>query len=121
SRSFTSISAAFFNGVTVTTPADARSALGLEVTPGFFETLGVPPLLGRTWSASDTSGPPVVVLSYGFWLRQFAGSAAVIGTSIALSDVVHEVGGVMPRDFAVRVLARPEGVEFWTPFKNGKA
>ena len=39
SRSFSSISAAFFNSVTVTTATDARSALGLEVSPEFFETL----------------------------------------------------------------------------------
>jgi predicted permease len=121
SRSFTSISAAFFNGVTVTTPTDARSALGLEVSPEFFETFGVPPLMGRRLRPSDVSGPPVVVLSHGFWLRQFGGSSSVVGTTITLSDVVHEVVGVMPRDFDVRILDRPEGLEFWTPFKAGDA
>ena len=74
SRSFTSISAAFFNSVTVTTPSDARSVLGLVVSPEFFETLGVAPLLGRTLASSDVSGPRVVVLSHGFWLRDFGGS-----------------------------------------------
>ena len=121
SRSFSSVSAAFFNGVTVTTPTDARSAVGLEVSPEFFETFGVQPFLGRTLRASDVSGPPVVVLSHGFWQRQFGGSLSVIGSSITLSDVVHEVVGIMPRDFDLRILDRPEGLEFWTPFKAGKA
>lgn len=120
-RSFASISAAFFNGVTVTTPADARSALGLEVSPEFFETFGVQPLMGRALGPSDVSGPPVVVLSHGFWLRQFGGSSAVVGTPIMLSDVVHEIVGIMPRDFDVRILDRPEGVEFWTPFRAATA
>jgi putative ABC transport system permease protein len=120
-RSFASISAAFFNGVTVTTQADARSALGLEVSPEFFETFGVQPLMGRTLGPSDVSGPPVVVLSHGFWLRQFGGSSAVVGTPITLSDVVHEIVGIMPRDFDVRILDRPESVEFWTPFRAATA
>lgn len=121
SRSFASISAAFFRGVTITTPNDARSSVGLDVSPDFFQTLGVAPLLGRTLTPSDLTGPPVVVLSHGLWLRQFAGSPDVIGTSIRLSDVPHQVVGVMPRDFDVRILDRPEGLEFWTPLKNEAA
>jgi predicted permease len=121
SRSFASISAAFFRGVTITTPNDARSSVGLDVSPDFFQTLGVSPLLGRTLSESDLTGPPVVVLSHGLWLRQFAGSPQVIGTSIRLSDVSHQVVGVMPREFDVRILDRPEGLEFFTPLKSKTA
>ena len=121
SRSFTSVSAAFFNAVTVTTATDARSALGLEVSPEFFETFGVPPLLGRTLGPSDVSGPRVVVLSYGFWLRDFGGSPSALGTTVTLSDVPYEVIGVMSRDFDLRILDRPEGLEFWTPFRAGDA
>jgi len=121
SRSFASISAAFFRGVTISTPDDARSSVGLDVSPDFFQTFGVAPLLGRTLTESDLTGPPVVVLSHGLWLRQFAGSPGVIGTSIRLSDVSHQVVGVMPRDFDVRILDRPEGLEFWTPLRNKTA
>ena len=121
SRSFASISAAFFRGVTISTPDDARSSVGLDVSPDFFQTFGVAPLLGRTLTESDLTGPPVVVLSHGLWLRQFAGSPGVIGTSIRLSDVPHQVVGVMPRDFDVRILDRPEGLEFWTPLRNKTA
>ena len=121
SQSFTSVSAAFFHDATVITPADARSALGLKVSPEFFQTLDVRPLLGRTLGPSDVAGPPAVVLSHGFWLRQFGGSTSVIGTPITLSDVVYEVVGIMPREFDVRILDRPEGVEFWTSFRNGEA
>src|SRR5262245_30931848 len=87
SRSFSSISAAFFKGVTVTTPTDARSAVGLEVSPEFFETFGAQPFLGRGLRASDVSGAPVVVLTHGFWQRQLGGSLSVIGSSITLSDL----------------------------------
>jgi predicted permease len=121
SRSFDSISAAFFRGVTITTPDDARSSVGLDVSPDFFQTLRASPLLGRTLTESDLAGPPVVVLSHGLWLRQFAGSSNLIGTSIRLSDVPHQVVGVMPREFDVRILDRPEGLEFFTPLKNKTA
>ena len=121
SQSFTSVSAAFFRDVTVTTPSDARSALGLDVSPEFFSTFGVPPLVGRALGPSDVTGPPVVVLSHGFWIRQFGGASGVVGRSITLSDVPHEVVGIMPRDFDVRILDRPEGVEFWTPFRRNEA
>jgi predicted permease len=121
SRSFASISAAFFRGVTITTPNDARSSVGLDVSPEFFQTLGVSPLLGRALTESDVTGPPAVVLSHGLWLRQFAGSPDVIGSTIRLSDVPHQVVGVMPRDVDVRILDRPEGLEFFTPLKNQTA
>ncbi len=120
SRSFASVSAAFFRGVTVRTQTDARSAVGLEVTPDFFQTLGVRPFLGRTLNQSDVGGPPTVVLSHGFWLRYLGGSPAAVGTSVTLSDVPHLVVGVMPRDFDLRILDRPEGLEFWTPLQVGE-
>jgi len=117
SHSFSSVSAAFFQGATITTADEARSAVGLRVTPDFFRTLGVPPLRGRTLTVSDVTGPPVVVLSYGFWQRHLGGANDVIGSSIRLSDVPHHVVGVMPREFDVRILDRSEGLEFWTPFR----
>lgn len=58
SRSFASISAAFVRDVTLTRSDDARTVLGLMVTPEFFATLGVSPLLGRSLAAPDISGPP---------------------------------------------------------------
>jgi predicted permease len=114
SRSFTSISGAFVRDVTLTTAADAQTLLGLSVTPEFFETFGVSPLLGRTLSQQDVTGPRAIVLSYGLWQRTFGGSPDVIGRSVTLSSVPHHIVGVMPRDFETRVLDMR--FEFWTPF-----
>jgi len=121
SRSLASVSAAFFNGATITTESDAWSSVGLSVTTDFFRTLGVAPLLGRTLSDADASGPPVVVLSHALWQRRFGASPTALGTSIRLSDVPHQIVGIMPRDFDMRILDRPEGAEFWTPFPIGAA
>ncbi len=119
SRTLTSISAAFVRDVTVTTAADAQTVLGLTITPQFFGTFGVRPMLGRTVSQGDQTGPPVVVLSYGLWQRFFGGSHQVIGTALTMSGVPHEVIGVMPADFDVRVLDMR--FEFWIPLRRDEA
>jgi predicted permease len=116
SRSFASLSAGFIRGYTVVTDADARSAVGMNVSPEFFETLGVRPNLGRTLAATDVNGPRVVVLSYGLWERQLGAAVTAIGSMISLSGTPYEIVGVMPRDFDVRMLDRPSGLELWTLF-----
>jgi predicted permease len=117
SQSFESVSGVFMRDATVSTARDAQSALGLSVTPEFFKTLAVGPLLGRTISEDDTTGPPAVVLSYGFWQRLFGGSDRVIGTTVVMSGTPHQILGVMPRDFESRVLDMR--FDFWTPFRRG--
>jgi predicted permease len=119
SRTLTSVSAAFVRDVTVTTAADAQTVLGLTITPEFFDTFGVRPMLGRTVTQSDESGPPVVVLSYGLWQRVFGGSQQAIGTTLTMSGVAREVIGVMPPDFDVRMLDMR--FEFWVPLRQGEA
>src|SRR5580704_5663955 len=73
----------------ITTNGDAQQADGLFASGSFFETLGVPAFIGRTFSDADDrrgGGPdgPVAVISYGFWQRQFSGSASAIGRTVAL-------------------------------------
>jgi putative ABC transport system permease protein len=77
---------------------------GLWASGSFFDTLGVPALVGRTFSEVDDrlgGGPdgPVVMISTGFWQRRFGGSPDVIGRSLALDDVRFTIMGVTPPDF----------------------
>ena len=116
SRALTSVSAAFVHAVDMTTSTDTHSVLGLSVTPEFFRTFGVSPVLGRALSASDVHGARVVVLSFGFWQSRMGGSRAVVGTTLTLSGVPHVIVGVMPADFDTRVLDMR--FEFWTPFRQ---
>ncbi len=76
----------------------------LEVTmatSSFAATMAVPPRLGRFFTDAEDApgGPHVAVLSDGFWRRRFGGSAAVIGRSISIDGVSHEIIGVMARGF----------------------
>ena len=118
-RSFSSVSAAFFRGAMWRGAAGAKSLLGMRVTPEFFITLGVPPFRGRHLTAGDEDGAPAAVLSYGFWQRELGGANDVVGGTISLSDSVYTVVGIMPPDFDVRLLDRPEGAAFWTLFRPG--
>ncbi len=76
---------------------------GLSVTADFFETLGTPPLLGRTFRSGEywTAEPREVVLSYGAWQRLFGGRPDVIGKKISIDASHHEVIGVMPAGFGL--------------------
>jgi putative ABC transport system permease protein len=86
------------------TAGEQRPVDGLYVSGRFFDTLGVQPILGRALTPDDDrrgGGPdgPVVVLSHGFWQRQFGGDPSVLGRSLALDGHPFTVVGVTPREF----------------------
>src|SRR5213593_2090845 len=82
------------------------------VTAGFFETLGVTPLLGRTLAADEEApgGPPVALISHGLWQRRFGGDPALLGKAISINGERRTVIGVLPPDFDF-----PRGAE-WPAF-----
>jgi ABC-type antimicrobial peptide transport system permease subunit len=69
---------------------------GQAVSGGFFPLLGVRSAAGRLIAPSDdsVSAPPVVVLNYGYWKRQFGGSPAAIGKTVRLNNVPFTIVGV---------------------------
>jgi len=68
------------------------------VSANFFDVLGVKPLLGRTFVASDESpnAEPVIVLSYQYWQRRHGGDSAIVGKVFQMNDRPHTVIGVLP-------------------------
>ncbi len=86
----------------LTTGGEARYAQGLWVSGDFFNTLGVPPLLGRTLGPNDDrrgcAAPPVVI-GYGFWQREYGGSPSAIGRSMLLDGHAFDIVGVTPASF----------------------
>ena len=70
------------------------------VTGAFFETLGVAPLLGRTFGDAEVRrGERAVVLGHALWQERFAGAPGVVGRSTLIDGVPHTVVGVMPASF----------------------
>ena len=84
-----------------------------ETQANFFDTLGVQPLIGRTFAkGEDVAGKNhVAILSYGFWKRHFAGDRSALGKTIELNDQAYMVIGVMPPRFNY-----PAATDIWTPF-----
>jgi predicted permease len=76
---------------------------GLAVTADFFDTLGTPPLLGRTFRPGEywTNEPHDVVLSYEAWRHLFGARPDVIGKKISINVSHHEIIGVMPPGFGL--------------------
>ena len=92
------------NAFDLASGGEARPVNGLYASGGFFDVLGVPAVLGRTFTPTDDrrgGGPDgaVAVISYRFWQGHFGGAADVIGKSITLSRVPFTVIGVTPAAF----------------------
>ena len=91
------------SGTDLTGEGEPQRVSTTFVTPGFWNTLGVRPQLGRVPRDDEMvrgSNDRLVVLSYPYWQRQFGGSPSVIGRRIALQDESYEIVGVMPQTFS---------------------
>jgi putative ABC transport system permease protein len=75
--------------------------LGITTTARFFETLGVRPLLGRTFTLEEEmpGRAPVVIVSHAIWQSHLGGNPSVVGQTIRLNGKNHTVIGVLPADF----------------------
>ncbi|WP_426752201.1 ABC transporter permease [Myxococcus sp. Y35] len=94
--------AAFTGGGVTLRLEDAPERLqAIRGTADFFTVHGVPPLLGRTFTADeDQPGQaPVAVISESLWRTRFGANPAVIGQSMSLDGTPHTLIGVMPSSF----------------------
>ena len=90
---------------------------GETVTTNTFDYLGVTPLLGRTISEEDgrPGAPPVFVMSYRLWQREFAGDPRILGKSFILRGTPMMLVGIMPARF------NAFGASLWMPMRAGEA
>jgi predicted permease len=103
-----------FQGAFAYSRQDLNLAAGGEVQPAttilasgdMFDVLGVPAILGRTFTAENdvragrgTDARQVVVISYTFWQRHYGGAADVIGRPLSLNRVPFTIIGVTGPEF----------------------
>src|SRR5580700_2517491 len=83
-----------------------------RVSPGLFEMLRVPPILGRGFLPADgeAGAQPVILLGYGVWKDRYSSSPAVISRVVRLNEKPATIVGVMPPGFKF-----PENQDLWTP------
>ena len=72
-----------------------------RITANLVPTLGVSPLLGRSFlPEEEKSGTNhVVLLSHGLWQRQFSSDPSLVNKTILLNGESYTVVGIMPREF----------------------
>ena len=77
---------------------------GRNVTSEFFGTLGVKPLLGRDFVASDdqAQSAPTAIIGYGLWQRRFGGDPQIVGKTVTMNDRDYTIIGVLPQGFTYR-------------------
>ncbi|MCB1034891.1 MAG: ABC transporter permease, partial [Acidobacteria bacterium] len=98
--------------VTLTGDGEPARLPAASVSANLFETLGVPPLLGRGFEtrAGKVEDLRQVVISFGLWQSRFGGEADILGRTLEVDGEPHRVSAVMPPGFEY-----PEGARLWLP------
>lgn len=95
---------------------------GIRATSSLLPMLGAKPMLGRLFLPEEDrpGSPDTVVLTYGFWQREFAGDPSIVGRAITLDGHMHTVVGVLSPSFRLNheVIPTVAGIdkpEFFMP------
>jgi len=90
---------------------------GNYVTPGTFEFLGMPALVGRVMQPADyePGAPPVFVLRYKTWVKSFGADLAIVNKTFVLNGLSRTLIGIMPPRFGWG------DADLWIPMKPSRA
>jgi len=99
---------------TIEAGGEPKNTFAAQVTPNFFSTLGVRPVLGRDFLDGEDQGdgPHVAILSDGFWRSEFGADRSVIGRAIHLDGKPATIVGVLPQNFE---FAPANSAPLWVP------
>jgi putative ABC transport system permease protein len=125
---FTSLAACPYGSFRLTATGDGTPEYvnAQTVSVNLFSTLGITPILGRTFTAEESALlsapagapaqsqiPPAAIISFGYWQRRFAGSREVVGRTLQLMGQPVTVVGVMPEGFRLR-----DDGDVWLPMQE---
>jgi predicted permease len=82
---------------------DAEQVEGELVSPAYFRTLRVAPVIGRVFRDDEDRAPngaPVVILGDGVWHQRFHSDPAIIGQTVRINDTPLTIVGVLPPGFS---------------------
>jgi len=76
----------------------------------FLSTVGINPLLGRSFTVEEDgpSSPRVALLTSGLWRARFGGNPDVVGRTISLNGQAARIVGILPPEFETPTLARAD-------------
>jgi predicted permease len=105
------------SGVDLTGAGDPERLSVAFVTPGFFPTLGVQPMLGRLPREDEMvrgGNDRVIVLAHGFWQRRFGADSSIMDSIVTLNGEPYRVVSVMRADMRFP----SDRVEAWIPYST---
>lgn len=110
---FSSVAVVGGGGFTLTGTGVPELIGGSLVSADFFRVLGVAPVIGRGFLASDDveGAPHVAIVSHRLWTRRFNADTSLVGRTIRLEEELYTVIGVLPGSFD----AAGTGDDLWAP------
>lgn len=108
---FEQLAASELTTLNLTGSGDPQRIPASRITANLVPTLGVSPLLGRSFLPEEekSGNNHVVLLSHGLWQRQFSSDPLLVNKTILLNGETYTVVGVMPPEFQFT------GRELWVP------
>jgi predicted permease len=83
-------------------PGSTQQEQVMRVSPDFFTTLGVGPVMGRSFTEAETITPVenhAAILSDVYWRQHFNADPHVLGRDIRVNGAPRTIVGVLPPDF----------------------
>ncbi len=98
--------------VNLTGSGEPERVSASAVTGNYFDTFGVTPAIGRTFTIDNEKpgSDQVTVLSHAFWQKRFGGDTDIVGKTITLDSKSYQILGVMPAGVSF-----PQSAELWIP------
>jgi len=96
---------------------DPERLSGTYISAGGLDMIGVPPALGRWFSATEDSpgAPPTIVIGYTIWQNRYKSDPGVVGRPLKINGEWGTIIGVGPQDFRF-----PEEADAWVPLRYKK-
>ncbi len=119
---FSGVAGFGLRGALLKTADESKMLSAAVVTPNYFSLMGINAARGRTFTEQELQGPnppPIVLLGYAGWQREFGGDPQIVGKNIVLNvgrDLECVVLGVLPK--GVRGHNELLDPEIWFPYST---
>jgi|HubBroStandDraft_6_1064221.scaffolds.fasta_scaffold00197_7 putative ABC transport system permease protein len=102
------------NFILLNSAGRAEEVPGVQASSDLFATLGITPMLGRSFTAAEErEGVNVAVIEHSLWLELFHGDPSAMGKPVKMNGKEYTVVGVMPPGVEM-----PESTEVWVPLSQ---
>lgn len=104
-RTFSTMAVYRSDGFNLVGNGEPERLHGEMVSAGFFEILGVNPILGRTFSADEDriGANPTVMITEGLWKRKYGSDPNILGQRMNLNGVGRTIVGIVPSSFHLHI------------------